>query len=62
MIDKDLGYFLEMVEDLMCTRAESAASSNFWAAVDADLGRGSVPEILDYTYDTSMRILAREIQ
>ncbi len=47
--NKDLGYFLEMVEDLG-TRAEIAegTSNNLKAAVDAGLGNGNVPEILDY--------------
>jgi len=47
--NKDLGYFLEMVEDLD-TRAQIAegTSANLRAAVDADMGNGNVPEILDY--------------
>ncbi len=47
--NKDLGYFLEMVDDLG-TRAEIAegTSSNLKAAVEAGLGNGNVPEILDY--------------
>jgi 3-hydroxyisobutyrate dehydrogenase-like beta-hydroxyacid dehydrogenase len=47
--NKDLGYFLEMVKDLG-TRSEIAegTSSNLQAAVDADMGNGNVPEILDY--------------
>ena len=46
---KDLGYFVQMVED-MGTRALIAegASSNLQAAVDAGLGGGNVPEIFDY--------------
>ncbi len=47
--NKDLGYFLEMVKDLG-TRSEIAegTSHNLQAAVDAGLGNGNVPEILDY--------------
>lgn len=47
--NKDLGYFLKMVEDLG-TRSEIAegTSHNLQAAVDAGLGTGNVPEILDY--------------
>ncbi|PRY25109.1 3-hydroxyisobutyrate dehydrogenase [Aliiruegeria haliotis] len=47
--NKDLGYFLKMVEDLG-TRAEIAegTSHNLQAAVDADMGNGNVPEIFDY--------------
>lgn len=47
--NKDLGYFVKMVEDLG-TRSEIAegTSSNLRAAVDADMGNGNVPEILDY--------------
>jgi len=46
---KDLGYFVQMVED-MGTRALIAegASSNLQAAVEAGLGDGNVPEIFDY--------------
>jgi len=46
--NKDLGYFLEMVEDLG-TRAQIAegTSANLRAAVDAGMGGGNVPEILD---------------
>ncbi|SNT35379.1 3-hydroxyisobutyrate dehydrogenase [Tropicimonas sediminicola] len=47
--NKDLGYFLKMVEDLG-TRAEIAegTSHNLQAAFDAGLGDGNVPEIYDY--------------
>ncbi len=47
--NKDLGYFLKMVEDLG-TRAEIAegTSSNLQAAVAADMGNDNVPEIYDY--------------
>ncbi|MFY0634305.1 MAG: NAD(P)-dependent oxidoreductase [Vannielia sp.] len=47
--NKDLGYFLEMAEDLG-TRAEIAegTSHNLEAAVAAGLGEGNVPEIYDY--------------
>lgn len=47
--NKDLGYFLRMVEDLG-TRAEIAegTSHNLQAAVAAGMGDGNVPEIFDY--------------
>jgi 3-hydroxyisobutyrate dehydrogenase len=47
--NKDLGYFLTMVEDLG-TRAQigEGTSANLEAAVDAGMGNGNVPEILDY--------------
>ncbi|MEP0963782.1 MAG: NAD(P)-dependent oxidoreductase [Roseobacter sp.] len=47
--NKDLGYFLQMVED-MGTRASIAegTSSNLQAAVDAGMAEGNVPEIFDY--------------
>ncbi|WP_418317139.1 NAD(P)-dependent oxidoreductase [Piscinibacter sakaiensis] len=46
---KDLGYFLQMVDDLG-TRAEIAegTSSNLQAAIDAGMGDGNVPEIFDW--------------
>ncbi|MBY6047877.1 NAD(P)-dependent oxidoreductase [Vannielia litorea] len=47
--NKDLGYFLEMAEDLG-TRAEIAEGTShaLEAAVVAGLGEGNVPEIYDY--------------
>lgn len=47
--NKDLGYFLEMAENLG-TRAEIAEGTahNLQAAVDAGMGNGDVPEIFDY--------------
>jgi 3-hydroxyisobutyrate dehydrogenase len=47
--NKDVGYFLKMVED-MGTRSEIAegTSHNLQAAVDAGLSQGNVPEIFDY--------------
>lgn len=47
--NKDLGYFLEMVNDLG-TRAQIAegTSANLQAAFDAGMGDGNVPEIFDY--------------
>ena len=47
--NKDLGYFLQMVEDLG-TRSEIAegTSANLQAGVDAGMGNGNVPEIFDY--------------
>ena len=47
--NKDLGYFLEMVKDLgTVSEIAEGTSSNLKAAVDAGLGNGNVPEILDY--------------
>ncbi len=47
--NKDLGYFLKMVEDLG-TRAEIAegTSNNLQSAVSSGMGEGNVPEIFDY--------------
>lgn len=47
--NKDIGYFIQMVED-MGTRAQIAegTSSNLKAAMDAGMGDGNVPEIFDY--------------
>lgn len=47
--NKDLGYFVQMVED-MGTRAQIAegTSSNLQAAMEAGMGDGNVPEIFDY--------------
>ena len=47
--NKDLGYFLEMVDNLG-TRAQIAegTSANLKAAVAAGMGNGNVPEIFDY--------------
>ena len=47
--NKDLGYFLEMVKDLgTVSKIAEGTSANLQAAVDAGLGSGNVPEILDY--------------
>lgn len=47
--NKDLGYFLEMVNDLGTTSLIAEGSSkNLKAAVEAGLGNGNVPEIFDY--------------
>ena len=47
--NKDLGYFLEMVKDLGTESKIAAGTSTYLqAAVDAGLGDGNVPEILDY--------------
>ena len=47
--NKDLGYFLEMVRDLGTeSRIAEGTSTYLQAAVDAGLGEGNVPEILDY--------------
>ncbi|MCB5163088.1 NAD(P)-dependent oxidoreductase [Marinomonas algarum] len=47
--NKDLGYFLKMMEDLN-TRSLIAegTSANLQASVDLDMGKGNVPEIFDY--------------
>lgn len=47
--NKDLGYFVKMVES-MGTKAPIAegTSSNLQAALDAGMGDGNVPEIFDY--------------
>lgn len=47
--NKDLGYFLEMVNDIGTTSLiAEGSSSNLKAAVEAGLGNGNVPEIFDY--------------
>lgn len=47
--NKDLGYFVKMVEDLNTTsQIAEGTSSNLQAAVDAGMGDGNVPEIMDY--------------
>jgi len=47
--NKDLGYFLEMVKDLNTeSQIAEGTSSNLQAAVDAGMGNGNVPEIMDY--------------
>ncbi|MGB1201612.1 MAG: NAD(P)-dependent oxidoreductase [Cognaticolwellia aestuarii] len=47
--NKDLGYFLKMLEELD-TQSEIAegSSANLQAAFDAGMGQGNVPEIFDY--------------
>lgn len=47
--NKDIGYFVKMVE-AMGTRAQIAegTSSNLQAALDSGMGDGNVPEIFDY--------------
>jgi 3-hydroxyisobutyrate dehydrogenase len=46
---KDLGYFVQMVDDLG-SRAQIAegTSANLQAALDAGMGNGNVPEMFDY--------------
>lgn len=47
--NKDLGYFLQMVEDLGTqSKIAEGSSANLQAAFDAGLGNGNVPEIFDY--------------
>ena len=47
--NKDLGYFLEMVKDLGTeSQIAEGTSSNLQAAVEAGMGNGNVPEIMDY--------------
>ncbi|ASP47203.1 NAD(P)-dependent oxidoreductase [Cognaticolwellia beringensis] len=47
--NKDLGYFVKMLEELGTeSRIAEGASTNLQAAVDAGLGDGNVPEIFDY--------------
>ena len=47
--NKDLGYFLEMVKDLNTeSKIAEGTSANLQASVDAGMGNGNVPEILDY--------------
>lgn len=47
--DKDLGYFLQMVEDLGTeSKIAEGSSANLQAAFDAGMGQGNVPEIFDY--------------
>ncbi len=47
--NKDIAYFVQMVED-MGTRAQIAegTASNLQAALDSGMGDGNVPEIFDY--------------
>lgn len=47
--NKDLGYFLKMVEDLGTqSKIAEGSSANLQAAFDAGMGSGNVPEIFDY--------------
>lgn len=47
--NKDLGYFLKMVEDLGTeSKIAKGSSSDLQAAFDAGMGNGNVPEIFDY--------------
>lgn len=47
--NKDLGYFLKMVEDLGTqSKIAEGSSANLQAAFDAGMGKGNVPEIYDY--------------
>ncbi|MBU3020563.1 NAD(P)-dependent oxidoreductase [Aestuariibacter sp. A3R04] len=47
--NKDLGYFLQMVNDLGTeSKIAEGSSANLQAAFDAGMGRGNVPEIYDY--------------
>lgn len=47
--NKDLGYFLQMVDDLGTqSKIAEGSSANLQAAFDAGMGNGNVPEIFDY--------------
>jgi 3-hydroxyisobutyrate dehydrogenase len=47
--NKDLNYFVEMVNDLgTVSKIAEGASANLNAALDAGMGNGNVPEIFDY--------------
>ncbi|GAA0564602.1 2-hydroxy-3-oxopropionate reductase [Rheinheimera aquimaris] len=47
--NKDLGYFLKMVEDLGSeSKIAKGSSADLQAAFDAGMGNGNVPEIFDY--------------
>lgn len=47
--NKDLGYFLQMVEDLGTeSKIARGSSADLQAAFDAGMGNGNVPEIFDY--------------
>ena len=47
--NKDLGYFLQMVDDLGTqSKIAEGSSANLQAAFDAGMGQGNVPEIFDY--------------
>lgn len=47
--NKDLGYFIQMVEDLGTqSKIAEGSSANLQAAFDAGMGSGNVPEIFDY--------------
>lgn len=47
--NKDLGYFLQMVEDLgTVSKIAEGSSTNLQAAFDHGMGSGNVPEIFDY--------------
>lgn len=47
--NKDLGYFVQMMNDLGTTSTiAEATSGNLQAAFDAGMGSGNVPEIFDY--------------
>ena len=47
--NRDLGYFLEMVKDLSTeSQIAEGTSANLQAAVDAGMGNGNVPEIMNY--------------
>lgn len=47
--NKDLGYFLQMVDDLgTVSKIAEGSSANLQAAFDEGMGNGNVPEIFDY--------------
>ena len=50
--NKDLGYYVQMMNDLgTVSKIAEATSSNLQAALNADMGSGNVPEIFDYFVD-----------
>lgn len=47
--NKDLGYFLQMIDDLgTVSKIAEGSSANLQAAFDEGMGNGNVPEIFDY--------------
>lgn len=47
--NKDIAYFVKMVEDMgTCAPIAEGTAANLQAALDAGMGEGNVPEIFDY--------------